>query len=798
MYESKPDHMLRNYFIIAWRNLSNNLLFAGLNSIGLSIGMAACLVTGLFAYEQYHYDAHHVFADRIYRVVNKQFQENRSSYVSLTQGVLAPELKKSFPEVEDATRIGFKHVSINRENLDPIQVRVMAVDTSFFSIFTIPFKNKETNKLLKEDEIYLSEKITKTIFGDKNPIGETISFVEGMEMKVAGVFNDFPYQSNLATDYIISFYWIEKLDPQSVNWHSNTHYNFVLLREDTDAKDFGKKMNELIHRYTPTSWVSYEFFLQPLLSINLQPGYIGNNKGSVGKILVNGFTMVSLIILLLASFNYMNMATARSVRRATEVGIRKVVGAQRFQVIKQFLMESLILCAIAFLIAVLWADIGIQYFNYFAGFELTFKTFYSSPVLIFWLVVAFLTITFVSGVYPAFFLSRFTPSQVLKGKHNSDSSRRLRKGLVLFQFTLTSLLVVLILLINKQTNYMRSQDMGFDKEQLLLFADDRNKDIGLEAFKAELLQISGVERVASASGFPGYTRLSNTNLWELNKTEDESIKALWLYADHDYIQTLGLTLLAGRNFNANGNDKETGILVNENTALAFGWTREEAIGKKIAGFTFSDSLPGEIVGVIKDFHISQLRKEIMPLVIRYSTDEKLYMVKITDPALFTARAKLDEVAAKLTQSNDFESKLLMDALEEGYTAETKSAQMLTFFTILAILIGCSGLYALAAYEGEQRIKELGIRKIMGASTYQLLYLLSKDFLKLLVWSLVLAMPLAYFLGNIWLRVYPYRTSWTVDIFLVPSFFVLLLGWLTIITQALKASNLNPVEALRYE
>lgn len=790
--------MLRNYFIIAWRNLRNNLLFAGLNSIGLSIGMAACLVTGLFAYEQYHYDAHHAFSDRIYRVVNKQFQENRSTYVALTQGVLAAELKKSFAEVEEATRIGFKQLSINRINQDPVQVRVMAVDSTFFSVFTIPFAKRASQKLLKEDEIYLSEKITKTIFGDKNPIGETISFVEGVELKVAGIFNDFPYQSNLSADYIISFYWLEKLDPQSVNWHSNTYFNYVLMRENTDIQDFGRKMNELIHRFTPTSWSSYEFFLQPLLTINLQPAYVGNSKGSIGKILVNGFMMVSLIILLLASFNYMNMATARSVRRATEVGVRKAVGAQRFQVIKQFLMESLILCAIAFFISVLWADIGLQYFNYFTGFKLSFDTFYNSPELIFWLVTAFLTITFVSGVYPAFFLSRFTPAQVLKGKHNSDSSRALRKGLVLFQFSLTSLLVVLVLLINKQTNYMRSQDMGFDKEQLLLFAEDRNRDIGLEAFKAELLQVGGAERITSASGFPGYTRLSSTNLWEVNKTEEESIKALWLYTDHDYIETLGLKLIAGRNFNANGTDRETGVIVNENTINAFGWTIEDAIGKKIAGFTFNDSLPGEIIGVIKDFHISQLRKEIMPLIIRYSTEEKFYIVRITDFALFTTREKLDDVADKFTQSNDFESRFLMDALEEGYSAEIKSGQMLTFFTMLAILIGCSGLYALAAYEGEQRIKELGIRKIMGASTYQLLYLLSKDFLKLLVWSLVFAMPMAYFLGNVWLRGYPYRTSWTPDIFILPSLFVLLLGWLTIISQALKASNLNPVEALRYE
>jgi putative ABC transport system permease protein len=790
--------MIRNYFTIAWRNLRNNILFSTLNVLGLSIGMGACLVTGLFAYEQYHYDVHHKNSDRIYRVVNRQVEGNSSSYVAVTQGVLAPELVKSFPEIEQATRVGFTTTSLIRDNQEPVQEKLMAVDPAYFSIFTIPFKKAPAGAPLREDGILISENAARRLFGEKNPIGETVSMGNEIHLKVTGVFENFPYQTHLSTEFIISFSWLEKLEPQAISWSSNSYYNYLLMPDAFDKKAFDKKMDMFIHQYTPASWKTFEYFLQPIRSINLQAGYLANPRGGVGKVLVNGFIMVSIIILLLASFNYMNMATARSARRAIEVGIRKVVGAQRSQVVRQFLMESFTLCSLGFLLAVLWADVGLQYFNYYTGFKLSFQVFYTDAILLLWVLAALIIVTIVSGGYPAFFLSRFMPAAVLKGQRSSDSSRKLRKGLVLFQFSLTSLLIVLVILVSKQTEFMRKKDLGFNKEHLLLFAGNRSKDIGLESFKAEIKQVTGVKQVCSASGFPAYSRMNTTSVWENGKPAEESIKTVWLFADHDYITTLELRIIAGRNFNANGNDKPTGAIINESTAGAFGWTAEEAIGKRIAGFTFSDSLPGQIIGVIKDFHISPLRREIPKLIIGYSDEQIFYMVRLSGTNAFQARKEMDAVAGKFMNEHDFESRFIEEAIEESYGAERKTGELLTFFTILAILIGCSGLYALSAYEAEQRIKELGIRKIMGASARQLLFLLSRDFLKLIVISLFVAMPLAYFLGNVWLGTYPYRVSWSADIFIFASLFLLALGWLTILTQAIKASRLNPVDALRYE
>lgn len=787
--------MIRNYFIIAWRNLKNNLMFSMLNVIGLSIGMACCLITALFAYQEFNYESHHEKADRIYRIVNRQVEGNKSTYVAFSQGPISPEIVKTFPEVENATRIGTLGLSLLMEGKEPENVRVMTVDPSFFSMYTIPFKSAPKGDTLTDDGVLISEYAADRIFGTKRAIGETISF-DDMHFKVLGVYKNFPLSSHLYGDFIISFVWTEKTEPQAASWSSNSYYNYVLMPEKFDVDAFNTKLNKFIHGFTPEAWKSFEYFLQPIGKINLAPGYVGNPKGSLGKILINGFIMVSFIILLLASFNYMNLATARSASRALEVGVRKVVGAVRGQLIRQFLIESIILCVIAFLLAILWTDFGIQFFNAFTGFGLTLSTFFSNPKILIWIILVLLIIAVGSGCYPAFFLSRFVPSAVLKGQRSSESGRRLRKGLVVFQFSLTGLLVVLVVVVLKQTNYMREKDLGFNKNGMVVFYAERNQNISLEAFKSEIKKISGVKQIATATKVPG-TRMSTTDIWEFGKPSEESIRSLWIFADQDYLPTLELTLLSGRNFIENGIHEEYKAIINENAATALGWTPEEAIGKKLFGFSFSDSIPGEVVGVIRDFHISPLRKEIIPLIIAYSRDADSYLVRVEGSDRNHVISQIDELGAKYSHGDKVESQLFEEVLKINYGAEIKTGQMLTFFTVLAILIGCSGLYALSAFEAQHRIKELGIRKIMGASAGQLLYILSRDFLKLIIVALFLALPISYFLSNMWLRVYPYRISWSVEIFAMAAGFILILGWLTVLTQSIKASRLNPADALRY-
>lgn len=791
--------MIRNYFTIAWRNLKNNLMFSILNVLGLSIGMACCLITGLFAYQEYHYDVHHKNVERIYRVGYQQMEAGRKAYFAQSQGTLGPEIIKIFPEVEAAARVGFKEMSLQVAGQSPEKERIMAVDPAYFSIFTIPFKLGPVGDTLTFDGILLSENAARRFFGTKNPINETFSLGNGIDLKVNGVFENFPITSHLSTDFIISFTWIEKTDPSASSWDFNSFYNYVLMPATFDKHAFDKKLNAYIHTHTPEGWRAFNYFIQPLREVNLS-GFLGAPRGTGDQITVNGFVLVSIIILLLASLNYMNLATARSAKRALEVGIRKAVGAVRMQLIRQFLIESLILCFISFLLAILWADFGVQVFSSFIGYELTLQPFFGNPSIMVAVIALLLFIAIGSGAYPALFLSRFVPAAVLKGQHLIDTGRRLRKGLVIFQFSLTVLLVVLVIVVLKQTNFLLEKDLGFNKTNLVEFIADRNGDIGIESFKVELKAIHGVKQVASASNLPGFRRRGNIRIdvWEHGKSEDESLNSLGLFIDHDYLPTMELTLLAGRNFSAGGREDSTAAILNETAVAGFGWTLEEAIGKKIAGFPFGDSLQTTVVGVVKDFHISPVRREIMPLVMSYSPDNTCYILRLENSDFITISKQINTVGSKHTYGGKFESELMVDRLNRILEYEGRAGEILTFFTCLAILIGCSGLYALSAFEGEQRIKELGIRKIMGASTRQLLLLLSRDFLKLIVIALFIAMPLAYFVADIWLGSYVYRISWSTGIFIGSSAFVLCLGWLTILTQAMKAARLNPADALRYE
>ncbi|HEY5823851.1 MAG TPA: ABC transporter permease, partial [Cyclobacteriaceae bacterium] len=507
--------MLLNYFVVAFRNIKNNLVFSCLNSLCLSVGMACCLVVFLLAYQEYTYETQHEKVDRIYRIVNRQTEGTKLSVVAFSQGLLAPELAKNFAEVEEATRVGFIQSDVLVDDKAPEKQRIMAVDPSYFKIFTIPFKQLPGRDTLEMDGVLISEKAAVRLFGKKNPIGERVT-INDIHLKVSGVFEDFTLKSNLITDFIISFAWIEKTDSKAQLWNYNSYYNYVLMPETFDKQAFHAKMNEFIHRFTPASWKSYEYFLQPIRMINLHAGVIGNPRGTIGKIIVHGFVTLGVIILLLASFNYMNMATARSARRVIEVGIRKVVGAQRSQLVRQFLAESFVLCGIGFFMAILWADLALQFFNHYTGFGLSLNTFFGDVELVCWLIGAFLLITIGSGVYPAFFLSRFMPAAILKGRRSSKAGSKIRRGLVIFQFALTSTLVVMVIIVHKQVKHLRSIDVGYNTEQLLLFTADRNKEVTIESFKAELLKLPGVKQISVTSNFPS-GRASSTSVWESGK-----------------------------------------------------------------------------------------------------------------------------------------------------------------------------------------------------------------------------------------------------------------------------------------
>jgi putative ABC transport system permease protein len=795
--------MLRNYFVIATRNLLNSKFYACINIVGLSIGIACCLVLALIVLDQLSFDRDNINVNHIYRVVHRENNGAESVNVATTQGVLGIELQRNFAEVKEATRVAFTQESIMIEGHETMERKITAVDPSFFSIFTVPMKKAVITKSpLPVDGILISESEATALFGKNDALGQVIKIKDLAEFKVVGVFQDM-IRSHIRSGYIISFSWIEKTQPQATSWHFNSYYNYVLLSPDKNISGFNEKLNAFVHRYTPESWKSYEYFLQPLPEIYLDSSFHNNPNLAIGKTYSFALVMVGFIILVLACFNYMNMATARYSRRALEVGIRKVMGAHRVQLIAQFLTESFIICTFSFSLAILWADLALPFFQAFTNTSQTemirfnMSNFFNDYKMVLGLVASNFLLAMAAGSYPAFFLSRFIPVAVLKGQRISDTSRRLRRTLVSFQFAITAILLILVAMIFKQTQFMKAKDLGFRKEGLLFFAAVRNPGLSPASFKYELQKIAGVNQVASASILPG--RLINTtNLRLANTPDEESIKIGFVSVDHDYISTLGLTLLAGRNFNVIGSDKDKGIIINEEAAQTFGWTPEQAIGKRVAGFIFSDSLPGEIIGIVKNYHVSSVRKKILPLALNYKPDNNRYVARLDGADFAAIRDKVKARIQTLVPNTPSEPVLIDDYLDSVYMLEEKLGQLLTFFSVLAVIIGCLGLYALAAYEGEQRVKELGIRKIMGATSPQLLVMLSVNFLKPVLISMIIAMPLAYLVGNLWLRTFSYRASWSLEIFLQSAIWIIVLGWFTVLSQGIRASRLNPADALRHE
>jgi putative ABC transport system permease protein len=792
--------MIRNYILIATRNLKNSKFYSCFNIVGLSIGIACCLVIGLMVLGQLSYDQYHENADQIYRVVHREVAGDESRNRATSPGVLAPELLKNFSEVTEASRVAFLRTNVNVRGNENFEEQALAVDPSFFSIFTIPLKKNTNRKILHSaSEILISQSLAVKLFGRRNAIGEQISVQDIGDFTIASVYEDFPFASHLQGNLIFSFSSIEKTQPLALSWNSNLHFNYALLSPEQNVGEFNRKLDAFIHKYTPEAWSQYEYHLQPLARVHIDDSYSGNPFSFIGETLIISFCTVAIIILMLACFNYMNMATARSARRAVEVGVRKVMGAYRTQLISQFMAESMILCTISFLLAILWADLALPFFNAFIGAELPLhmSDLFSDYWLVALLIGCNILVALAAGSYPAFFLSRFVPAVVLKGKQINDSSRRLRRGLVGLQFTLTGILIVTAIIVFKQADYMRNKDLGFTKENLALFGATPPKNISTETFKNELLKVPGVRQVTGSSTLLG-RRAEVTELRNAGEPAEKNTKVAWLSIDHDYISTLKIPLLAGRNFYTNGSDGTRSVILNEQAAGLLGWTPQEAIGKRVSGFIFQDSLPGEVVGVVSDFHVSSLRRLIPPLVMNYTTDNNRFIARLEGPAPHDIRKRLDATLNKLIPGNTFQVRLIDDYLSEVYMVEEKMGQLLTFFTVLALIIGFLGLYALSAYEGEQRIKELGLRKIMGATSMELLILLSKNFFKPVIVALLISMPLAFLVGNFWLQTFPYHTSWSVGIFLQAAFLMFLMGWMAVMGQGIKASHLNPVDALRYE
>jgi putative ABC transport system permease protein len=791
--------MLRNYLRIAFRNLWRHKGFSLLNIIGLTVGMVAFFLIFLYVRFELSYDRMYSKADRIYRIVCDIKTPTETIHANQPSWAVPPHLAADLPEVEAAIRVGMRdNWLVYRGDQQFAQEDVAFADSLFFQLFDLPMLKGDRRTALKEpNSVVLTERTAKTFFGNADPIGQSLALTRGkIHAKVTGVLKDIPDNSTIKASMIVSIRTIAdgNLDDQ---WGNYGPQAFVLLKPGASAASLEKKfpafLEKMNGREMKESKMVPTLFLEKLRDVYLRSTRDGSTTGNITDVYI--FSIVGMFILLIACINFINLTTARSADRAKEVGIRKVVGALRGQLARQFTGESVILCLIAYLFAVVFTALLIHPFNQIAGKIVSPGIFAESGDLLILLGIALL-IGIAAGVYPALVLSSFQPVSVLKGRFASGTRGIiLRKTLVIVQFTIATGLIIGTLVVYNQLNYMRSQDLGFNKDQKMVL--DTRGDSARLALKQVVSGLPGVVSTSMSAAVPGggnngaYSQIENSH-------GDMQVANLALYfVDFDYIPQLKMKIVAGRAFSRSFmTDTTNSMVLNEAAVKLFGYrSPQEAIGRKFDQW----GRKGTIIGVVKDFHFRGLQEVISPVSMRIEPRAcDLLYIEVNSRNLPATIAGIERTWKQMLPDKPFDYFFLDEFFDRQYRAEDRFGRLFLNFAVLAIVISCLGLMGLASYSTVQRTKEIGVRKIVGASVGNIVFLLSKDFLKLVGWSFLIAAPVAGYLINRWLQGFAYRIPLYWWIFGLAGLTALLVALLTVSFQAIKAAVVSPVKSLRAE
>jgi putative ABC transport system permease protein len=802
--------MFKNYLKIAVRNIRKHKGYAFINIAGLAIGMACCILIILYVVHELSYDRFHENADRIYRMGIDAKIGGSPILAPLSNAPSILVLKQDYPEVLDAVRIrpsfSVSKNLVKYEDKQFYEEGVLYADNTLFDIFTFPMIKGDSKTALKTAySVVLTEEIAARYFGDEDPLGKVLKFNDQEDFTVTGVVKNVPQNSHFTFKMLCSFETLYARDRESwENWFNWNLYAYLLLPENYDFRQLEKKFAAFIEKHIgkELSAVGGElkYFLQPLTSIHLHSNLQFEIFGNSSILYVYIFGAIALFILLIACINFMNLATARSTNRAKEVGLRKVVGAKRKELIRQFLGESLVYSFFSLLIAIVLVELALPFFRSLSGVDLRLS--YTS---LSWLIPGFLglilCVGIIAGSYPALFLSRFQPIRVLKGSLKAGAaSSRFRSILVVAQFVISISLIIGTAIILNQLNFMKNTSLGFDKEKVLVVQImDQNIRQSLDSIKAELKRIPGVVNVSASSIVPGEFPDTQPFVPE-GFTEKQAQIMESINVDHDFIPTLGIEIVDGRNFSAEfKTDREEAAIINETAAKKFGW--DNPVGKTIKAPT---SIPFEwgtrrIIGVVKDFHLASLHKAIGPLYLNNGPGYLNSMViKISPKNSGHTIDMLREKWRGIHPNRPFDYFFLGDSFDSQYDAEERLSDLVASFAILAIFVACLGLFGMASFAAEQRTKEIGIRKVLGASVPGVVALISKDFLKIVGIANIVAWPMAYFVMKRWLQGFAYRTSIELGVFILTGFLALAIALITVSYQAIRAALANPVDSLRYE
>ncbi|OJV16733.1 MAG: cell division protein FtsX [Dyadobacter sp. 50-39] len=793
--------MLRNYFKIAFRNLWKHKIFSLINIMGLTVGMSACLLISIYVNFELTYDAFHTKSDRIYRLVTDVITPSETIHAGITSWAYGPTIKQDFPEVEAYTRINGGSFLVRKGDIKFQEEATVFADSSFFRVFDFKLIQGDPNTALKEPlSLVFTEKAARKYFGDSDPVGQTVLLSgEGLPARVTGIMKDIPENSLIKGDMFVSMTTMTTRFNRGIDeaWGNFGATTYLLLKPGTDFKTLEQKFPNYLERHVGKFMreekMSYKLFLEPLADVHLHSERDVPEKGSLSNVYV--FSVVAVFILLIACINFVNLTTARSAERAKEVGIRKVVGAAKGLVARQFVSESVLLCLIALVFSIALSSALVPMFNNLAG-KVIVTSIFAEPSFLVYMLLAAVVIGVLAGIYPALVLSSFEPVTVLKGRFTTSfKGVLLRKGLVTFQFAISIALIIATMIVYIQMNYMRNRDLGFSKDQMLVI--NTEGDPKREAFKESLRGISGIKSTAASSSVPGGPNRGAYSEIE-NRSGELQVANLDLYfVDFDYIPQFGLKMAAGRPFSKEfGTDTTQAMVVNEAATKLFGYAKpEDAIGRRFRQW----GREGKIVGVIKDFHFRSLQETIKPLTMRIEpggTD--LVSVKIEGNRLKEAVATVEEKWKTLIPGRPFSYYFMDEFFDRQYRSEERFEKLFLNFAILAIFISCLGLLGLASYSTMQRTKEIGVRKVMGASIASIVGLLSIDFLKLVIIAFVVASPIAYFGMDRWLENFAYRTDIYWWVFVAAAVLSVAIAFITVSFQSIRAAVMNPVKSLRSE
>lgn len=796
--------MFKNYFKIALRNFKRHKGYSFINLAGFAIGMACCLLIFIYIRHETSYDNYHKDGDRVYRIVQDIRTQTANRVFAPISPMVAPTLKADFPQVEQAARIiTAGNRLVKRRDVFFYEDRFMWADTELFDVLTIPFvQGYPQAALIRPQTVVITERMAGKYFGHADPMGQILT-INQSDYEVTGVLADPPPNTHLKYDLIASLESLADWDEMN-NWYSTMFYTYFKLRPNVDIDEFGQKVSHLADKYVGQLLESrgseYIYFLQPVSEIHLNSHirYETEPSGNPANIFI--FLFVGLFILIIACLNFMNLSTARSASRGKEVGLRKVVGAQRRQLIGQFMGESLLIGIFSLGLALLTTWLAIPLLNRLTGISIDFAGLFS-PLILIGLILGAVLVGLISGFYPALVLSSLRPAQTLKGIMKTGSRNyTLRNVLVVVQFSISVFLIIGTLFMFKQFNFMKDQHLGFDKEQKLILPLRGGIDIqeSFRDIKNVFSNHSTIKGVTISSTLPGRP-VSNYGVNLVGEEDDKNQSMFHAYFDPDFIPIYGIEMLSGRSFQEEmSTDFMGAFLLNAAAVKAFGWTSpEEALGKRLQ--TGHGGRINPIIGVTKDFHYRGLQSAVEPLVMEYLPWTFRYITLSIDISNLKETMSFAESQWKTVfPNNPFESFFLDTDFDLQYRGDEQVGQIFSVFTVLGLFIACLGLLGLASFTTESRTKEIGIRKVLGAAVTGIVIMLSKQFTKWVLVANCIAWPLAYYFLSQWMKNFAYSAKIDIVTFFMSGILVLFLALVTVSFQTVRAATANPSDSLRYE